>query len=83
MINNSTNIKKTNNHIFHVTFVLIFFLYKNIVNMSVSSRLYYYNWVDTCPGGVIPPEGINHPVVSSSTLTRFVLDIFMFEIDSS
>jgi hypothetical protein len=83
MINNSTNIKKTNNHIFHVTFVLIFFLFKSIVNMSVSNRLYYYNWVDTCPGGVIPPEGINHPVVSSSTLTRFVLDIFMFEIDSS
>jgi hypothetical protein len=60
-----------------------FFLYKNIVNMSVSNRLYYYNWVDTCPGGVIPPEGINHPVVSSSTLTRFALDIFMLEIDSS
>ena len=83
MVNNSTNIKKTNNHIFHVTFDLIFFI-QIIVNISVSSRCYYYNWVDTCPDGVIPPpEGINHPVVSSSTLTRFVLDIYMFEIDIS
>ena len=65
-------------------FCFNFFLYKIIINISVSSRCYYYNWVDTCPDGVIPPpEGINHPVVSSSTLTRFVLDIYMFEIDIS
>ena len=34
-------------------FCFNFFLCKIIVNMSVSSRCYYYNWVDTCPGGVI------------------------------
>jgi hypothetical protein len=34
-------------------FCFNFFLFKIIVNMSVSSRCYYYNWVDTCPGGAI------------------------------
>ena len=60
---------------FSCCFCFNFFLYKNIVNMSVSSRLYYYNWMDTCPVGVIPPpESINH----SSQF--FYLDTICFKI---
>ena len=44
------------------------------------SMFYYYHWVDTTAGGLLVPEGITSPVVSTSVLTRhqFILMVLWY-----
>jgi hypothetical protein len=40
----------------------------------------YYNWVDTSDGGLLVPDGIIRPLVSSSALTWFIIYVYYWNL---
>ena len=46
------------------------------IDFIMCSMFYYHHWVDTSPGGLsLVVEGIIRPVVSTSALTWFIVQI--------
>ena len=46
-------------------------------------HFYYYQWIDTCPGGLLIPKGLIRPVVRASALTWFSRYLFFIGIYTS